>query len=241
MDSGAADLGMADRPARTVQRVQTPRGELVLREAAGRYEIISNGVFLMDTSAGDSERLLVDAAVARCAAPAPRLLIGGLGVGFSLCQAVGYPHLAAIDVVEIEPTVIDWHGRYLRHLTGAALADPRVRVIAADILDFLAGTGDRYGAGDRYDDDDRYDAICLDTDNGPGWLVFDSNAEVYQSRGLDLGYARLRPAGLLAVWSAARDNGFEDRLRSRFGVVEVLATPRERGEPDVVYLARRTG
>jgi len=69
-------------------------------------------------------------------------------------------------VVEIEPTVIDWHGRYLRHLTGVALADPRVRVIAADILDFLDSAGDRY------------DAICLDTDNGPGWLVFDRNAEV---------------------------------------------------------------
>ena len=219
-----------------LDRVGTGRGELVLRAFAGRYEIISNGVFLMDTADGASERALVDAAVARCAVPAPRLLIGGLGVGFSLLRAVGHRHLAAIEVVEIEPALIGWHRTHLRHLTAAALADPRVRVIEADILDWLAGSvPDPDGTGATAG----YDAICLDTDNGPNWLVSPDNADLYAARGLDLAAARLRPGGVLAVWSASPDDGYRQRLARHVGPVEVLAVPHRRGEPDLVYLARR--
>jgi spermidine synthase len=217
-----------DVPA-TIDRVGTTRGELVLRKAGDRFEIISNGVLLMDTSDGTSERLLVDAAVTRCTAPTPRLLIGGLGVGFSLVQAVMYEHLAAIDVVEIEATVIDWHERYLNHLTGDAVHDPRVRIIAADILAWLE------------QNTDRYDVICLDTDNGPNWLVSESNGDVYEARGIDLAYRLLEPGGLLTVWSASRDRAYEERLRDRFVDIEILETPHVRGAPDVVYVVRRPG
>jgi spermidine synthase len=213
------------RPPVVLDRVQTQRGELVLREADGRFEVISNGVFLMDTSDGTSERLLVDAAVSRCGATAPRLLIGGLGVGFSLRRAVSHAHVARIDVVEIEATVIEWNARYPRLLGGEAMADPRVRVVEADLVGWLGSTPDRY------------DAICLDIDNGPNWLVFDANAAAYTAGGIDLAHRCLRPGGVLAVWSASRDPGFEQRLRTRFGDVETLLTPRPRGEPDVVYVA----
>ncbi|WP_018586971.1 spermidine synthase [Salinispora arenicola] len=210
----------------TLDRVTTSRGELVLRETNGHYEVISNGVFLMDTSDGRSERLLVDAAVHRCTTPAPRLLVGGLGVGFSLVRAVEYTHLAAIDVVEIEAAVIGWHTSHLRHLTSRAMADPRVRIVEADILAWMADTGDQY------------DAICLDTDNGPNWLVFEANAELYGHRGLDLVVRRLRPGGVLAIWSASRDDSFEQRLRGRFGDLVTLETPTDTGAPDVVYVVR---
>jgi spermidine synthase len=209
-----------------LERVLTERGELVLREAEGRLEIISNGVFLMDTSDGTSERLLVDAALSRCAAPAPHLLIGGLGVGFSLARAVMHDVIAAVDVVEIEPTVIAWHEQYFRHITGDALKDSRVRVINGDIAQWLART------------DEHYDVICLDTDNGPNWLVFDGNAALYTERGQDLIAGRLRPGGVLAVWSASRDPAFEQRLSNRFSVVEILETPHVRAQPDVVYVTR---
>src|SRR5262249_22638221 len=145
----------AAEPPTVLERATTERGELVLRARDGHFEVISNGVFLMDTSDGRSERMLVDAAVERTSAAAPRVLVGGLGVGFSLVRAAADARVATVDVVEIEPSLIEWHARYLRHITGAALADPRVRVIASDILRWLAGTADRY------------DAICLDTDNGP--------------------------------------------------------------------------
>jgi len=89
-----------------VERVTTPRGELVLRQDGEHFEVISNGVFLMDTRDGRSERLLVTAALA--AHPEPRsLLIGGLGVGFSLAAAVADSRLREITVVEIEPVLID--------------------------------------------------------------------------------------------------------------------------------------
>lgn len=213
-------------PPETVDRVQTSRGELVLRRCGERFEIVSNGVFLMDTSDGTSERLLVDAAVERSPAAAPRLLIGGLGVGFSLQRAIGYPRLAAIDVVEIEPTVIRWHEQHLGAITADAMRDPRVAVHEANAIDWLArSTG-------------RYDIVCLDTDNGPNWLVFEANAGLYDASGLDLAYASLRNDGVLAVWSANRDLDFEERVRARFGNLEVLETPRDRGAPDVVYIAR---
>lgn len=208
-----------------VERVQTERGELVLRETDGRWEIISNGVFLMDTSDGSSERLLVDAAVGACATTAPRMVIGGLGVGFSLMAAVAYEHLAAIDVVEIEPAIIAWHGRHLRSLSGPALQDPRVRVIEADIAGWLRSEANRY------------DIICLDIDNGPNWLVFEANAAVYDDAGLDLAGRRLRPGGVLAIWSASRDGAFEKRLAARFSETRTLEVERDRGAPDVVYLA----
>jgi spermidine synthase len=202
----------------------TERGELVLRRQGDRFEIISNGVFLMDTGDGTSERLLIDAALARCPAPQPRLLIGGLGVGFSLRQACRYEQIRAIDVVEIEPAIVHWHRQFLSGLTGAALSDPRVEVVVADITDWLTGAT-------------QYDAICLDTDNGPNWLVFAANEAVYSRGGLRTLRSRLAPGGVVAVWSAQPDPAFEARLAMEFAAVEVLETAKPRGGPDIVYLA----
>jgi len=212
----------------TIDRTTTERGELVLRRVGERYEIISNGVFLMDSVDGSSERLLVSAAVDRCTASAPRVLIGGLGLGFSLMHAVGIDNVDAIDVVEIEPTIVAWHRHHLHDLSGAAIGDPRVSIIVGDLIDHLAAPGNPY------------DVICIDTDNGPNWLVFDDNAAIYARTGLELAHQSLRPAGVLAVWSASRDIAFEDRLRAQFTDIELVEVVRPRGGPDVIYLARRT-
>jgi len=217
----------ADQP-QVLDRALTERGELVLRQRpGGHFEIISNGVFLMDTSDGRSERQLIAAAAARTPASAPDLLIGGLGVGFSLIHAVRETAAAHIDVVEIEPVIIGWHRKHLRSLTESSIADARVRIIEADLADWLR-TADR-----------DYDVICLDTDNGPNWLVFEANEGLYSDAGLDLIGSRLRPDGVVAVWSAAADPAFEARLRARFRRVDVLTTPVRRGVPDVVYVATR--
>jgi spermidine synthase len=208
---------------RVVDRVVTERGEIVLRRRGDDFEIISNGVFLMDTRGGTSERLLVSAAIDAAASP-DEVLIGGLGVGFSLDEAVRSPRPAAITVVEIEPTVIAWH---CEHLASAALADPRVRVVRADLLADLAGRSDRY------------DVICLDIDNGPEWTVTDHNRSLYDHAGLALLRERLRPGGVLAVWSAAESAGFAARLHRVFAAVTALPVPVPRGVPDVVYIAHR--
>jgi spermidine synthase len=212
----------------TVQRLATPRGELVLRRDGEHYEIISNGVFLMDTRGGRSERDLVRAALEPCAGPA-RLLLGGLGVGFSLAEALGAPNVASVTVVEVEPAVVGWHrgGGPLAPFSAGGLADPRVTVLVADVAGWLA-------AGD-----DRYDAICLDVDNGPEWTVTPDNAALYGEAGLAALGRRLAPGGTLAVWSAAPAPAFERRLQDRYAEVGVRTVPAPRGEPDVIYLAAR--
>ncbi|MDN3356159.1 spermidine synthase [Actinomadura sp. DC4] len=199
-------------------------GELVLRGDGRHLEIISNGMFLMDTRAGESERLLVRAALDRLARPAD-VLIGGLGVGFSLAEALRSPRTRTVTVVEREPAVIGWHATHLRPYSGGALEDPRVRVERADLVGWL-----RTGEGG-------YDVLCLDIDNGPDWTVTEGNAALYDPALLA---GRLRPGGVLAVWSAGAAPAFEERLRERFTDVSALAVPVARGEPDVVYLATRS-
>src|SRR4051794_7752479 len=174
--------------AEVLDRVTTPRGELVLRRADGHLEVISNGVFLMDTRDGRSERLLVTAATGRH--PDPRtVLIGGLGVGFSLVEAVADDRLRHITVVELEPAVVAWHDGPLGVVSGPALADPRVDVRVEDVAAHLRGV------------DSPYDVICLDVDNGPDWTVSEANTALYGDAGTDLLTRALGPDGVLAVWS----------------------------------------
>jgi spermidine synthase len=204
----------------------------VLRRVGEHLEVVSNGVFLMDTRDGRSERLLVRAALDRHPRPR-RLLVGGLGVGFSLVEAVAEPALTAIDVVEIEPDLVAWHASHLRHVTGAALVDPRVQVVVADLRDHL----DTVAGSER----GRYDALCLDVDNGPGWTVFEGNAELYAPAGLERVLDAIEPGGVLAVWSAHASQAFEALLRDRLDDVraETVDVRVDRGEPDVVYVGRK--
>jgi spermidine synthase len=128
-------------------------------------------------------------------------------------------------VLERESAIISWGRGLLRGLHGDALADPRVRCVHADLIEWLGATEARFGA------------ICLDIDNGPEWTVTEGNAALYTESGLELLAARLAPGGVVAVWSAAASEAFADRLRHRFGTVEVLTVPVPRGEPDVVFVA----
>jgi spermidine synthase len=219
-ETEAADWSPTEATS-VIDRAVTERGEIVLRRRGDDYEIISNGVFLMDTRNGESERLLVSAALDACAAP-DDVLIGGLGVGFSLDEAVRSASPKSISVVEIEPTVITWHRD---HFGASGLADPRVRVVRADLMDHLTGRADEY------------DVICLDVDNGPEWTVTDDNRAIYGDHGLSLLRSRLRPGGVLAVWSAAESSAFASRLAAKFGRVTTMRVPVPRGAPAVVYVA----
>lgn len=216
-------------PSVVDRREHGPYGEVVLRTHDGNLQIIANGTFLMDTSDGRSERLLVDAALAALPPdhPAPTVLIGGLGVGFSLARALAEPRWQRITVVEREPAVVDWHreGRFEPYC-GRALADPRVRLVAQDLTAYLAGTADTY------------DALCLDIDNGPDWTVTENNGTLYSPSGLTVCRGRLNPGGVLAVWSAQPSAAFEAVLRAAgFAAVRTLEVPVARGVPDVVHVA----
>ncbi|GGS84732.1 MULTISPECIES: spermidine synthase [Streptomyces] len=216
-----------------LDRREGPYGEVVLRRHGELLQIIANGCFLMDTSDGRSERLLVDAALAALPAgrPAPHVLIGGLGVGFSLAHAAAGPRWGRITVVEREPAVIDWHrDGPLAGLTREALADPRTEIVEADLVAYVNETSDTY------------DALCLDIDNGPDWTVTEGNEGLYGPSGL-AGCARLlRPGGVLAVWSAQPSPVFEETLRNAgFQQVRTEEIPVARGVPDVVHLGVRAG
>lgn len=234
-----------DQPAaRVVSRVQGRAGELVLRERGQGYEIISNGVFLMDTSDGRSERLLVRSALEAIddglagggtapdgtAGPSPsrRILLGGLGVGFSLAEALASADVAEVVVVEWEEAVVCWNRTTTGRRTGGGVDDPRVRCEVADLVTWL-----------RRPATDRFDAICLDVDNGPHWTLTPENAWLYTDDGLAECRARLVEGGVLSVWSAEHVPSFEERLGMHFAGVERREVPVARGAPDVVYLARR--
>ncbi|MER5784450.1 spermidine synthase [Streptomyces mobaraensis] len=241
-------------PVTTLDRRDGPHGEVILRRrgpAAGAppvYEIIANGCFLMDTSDGRSERLLVDAALRALPTgrPEPAVLIGGLGVGFSLAHAAAEPRWGRITVVERERAVIDWHREGpLSAVSGAALADPRVRIEEADLLAYLdapvpapAASPDTPAPAPAPASVPDYDAICLDIDNGPDWTVTEDNKGLYSPTGLAACRARLRPGGVLAVWSAQPSERFEEALRNAgFAGVTTEEIIVARGVPDVVHLA----
>ena len=214
-----------DRPVVLARHV-SPRGELCLRRHGGDLEIISNGVFLMSTASGASERALVDQALARVATPRS-LLLGGLGVGFSLARACAREELRHIAVVEVEDAVVAWHRRYLGARLGDPLDDPRVRLRVADLARWL-----------RWERTARFDAICLDVDNGPDWTVTAGNAALYDARALARWWERLRPGGVLAVWSAHPAPAFAARVEDRFGDVEQVSVPGASGDDHLVLATR---
>ncbi|MDX6594264.1 MAG: hypothetical protein QOJ13_3460 [Gaiellales bacterium] len=186
--------------------------------------MIADGTFLMDTRDGRSERLLVREAIA--GRDVVRMLIGGLGVGFSLDEALSAAEVHEVVLVEVEPTVVAWAGTHLRGLNRHGVDDPRVELVVADMFDALDSL------------QGRFDAICLDTDNGPGWLVHPENARLYTDAALERLAGLLQPGGRLAVWAAAPDDAFEARLREHFAAVTTRSIPVARGPGDVIYLAR---
>ncbi|MFE7760153.1 spermidine synthase [Streptomyces sp. NPDC057438] len=224
-------MPITDEPE-VIDRREGPHGEVVLRRHGELLQIIANGCFLMDTSDGRSERLLVDAALdALGDRSRPSVLIGGLGVGFSLAHAAADPRWGTITVVEREPSVIEWHrAGPLAEVSAEALTDPRTEIVEADLVAYVNETSDTF------------DALCLDIDNGPDWTVSESNENLYSPAGLASCARVLRPGGVLAVWSAQPSPEFEETLRNAgFQQVRTEEIEVARGVPDVVHLAVRPG
>jgi spermidine synthase len=200
-------------------------GELVLRRHGGHHELVVDGSFLMDTRDGRSER-----ALARCAlvaAPRPhRVLVGGLGMGFTLAEALADPRVRRVDVVELEPVLFGWHRRFLGQLSGAALADPRTHLQVGDVVAEVEAAPPG-----------SWDAVCLDVDNGPDWLARPQNARLYRPAGLHALARALAPDGALAVWSAAPAPDLEARLREVFADVWAIPVESRTDRPDWVLLA----
>lgn len=213
-------------PPDRLERCTTPRGELQLQRRGEHLEVISNGSFLMATYNGASERELVRLAMG-AARQVGRVLIGGLGVGYSLAEALLHSDVEHALVIEVEQTVIRWQREYFAKYAGHVQDDLRVETIAADLTEWLGGA------------DEVFDVICLDIDNGPTWLVSESNGWLYSEDGLCRLGEVLAPGGVVAFWSASRVDAFADTLRRRFhDVRQCSVATGVGGEPDWIYLAR---
>ena len=188
---------------------------------------------LMNSRLGGSEKALASLAVKRLGdRPEPRVLIGGLGMGFTLRAALA--ELGAdgqVVVVELVPAVIDWARGPMGEIFEGSLAESRVRLHQGDVADLIAAA--------RSD----YDAILLDVDNGPGAVGRAANDGLYSMGGLAAARRALRPGGVLAVWSAGPNADFIRRLgKAGYKVEEapVRATGTARGARHVIWLATPT-
>jgi spermidine synthase len=193
------------KPWDVLGRTRTPDGtELTLTRHTSEYLILANGQSLMSSRMHGSEDALATIGCRRARTlTRPRVLVGGLGMGFTLRAALDcLPPDALILVAELVPAVVEWNHGPLGALASHPLDDPRVRVEAGDVAAIL-----RSNPG-------RFDAVLLDVDNGPVALTASSNAGLYSSQGVAAARASLTPGGVLAVWSASDDRRFVRRLRA---------------------------
>jgi spermidine synthase len=217
------------KPTRLLATAATPDGRpLTLHEHDGDFLIRVAGVELMSTRQHRSEERLAEAACGPLTgAPAARVLVGGLGMGFTLRAVLGIVRRdARVVVSELLPAVVAWNRDPAYRLAGDALADPRVDLIVGDVATVMKRQ--------------RFHAILLDVDNGPSSLSTAANDRLYSAAGIAKARAALEPGGCLAVWSAADDPGFVDRLRSAgFDVaVERVPTHATGGSRATLFIGR---
>ena len=192
-------------------------GKLLLYKRGTEFSIRVDGCELMNSRAHGSEDALAELACAKIAdRPRPRILIGGLGMGYTVAAALNRTGPEARFVVaELVPEVVEWNRGSLAHLAGHPLKDARVDVRVTDVARLLQARPKAY------------DAILLDVDNGPNGLTRKDNDWLYSPEGLGAAFAALRPAGVLAIWSASHDQSFSKHLRvAGFEVTEVRARAR---------------
>jgi spermidine synthase len=210
-------------------------GELRLMQRGTEFSIFAGATELMSSRLSGSEEALASMTCARMIGrPAPHVLIGGLGMGFTLRTALAIVGAdATVTLAELVPEVVAWARGPLAAIHGESLSDPRLKVFEGDVGDLIAGASERY------------DAILLDVDNGPAGLTRGGNDDLYDAYGLGEARKALRPGGVLAVWSAAPDPAFEKRLRATGFSVEdhrVRANARGRsGARHVIWLATKLG
>jgi len=222
-------------PWQQIDTARVPGAEVELRlmRRGAEFSMMLGQNELMNSRLIGSEQALATLACKRIeAVKRPHLLIGGLGMGFTLRAALAVlGSEARIVVAELVPAVIDWARGPMAEVFGNSLADPRASIRSADVLDVIQSHISAF------------DAILLDVDNGPEGLIRRANDALYDSKGLKAIRRALRPGGVLAVWSSGPNPAFSKRLRAAgFDVNEVgvRATARRAGARHVIWFATRT-
>ena len=208
-------------------------GKMKLYQRAFEFSISVKNEELMNSRMHGSEDALAELTCNRIAdRKNPRVLIGGLGMGFTLSAAL--EHLgenAHVVVAELVPAVVQWNRTHLSELAGRPLEDPRVTVRESDVRLVIK------------EQSAAYDAILLDVDNGPDGLTHEGNDRLYTHGGLAAIKTALKPGGILGVWSAEPDKSFSKRLRgSGFGMKEISVRARGKrgGRRHTIWLAEKT-
>jgi len=222
------------KPFHNLAQTRTADGSLFsLHEHDGDFFLKLNGRQLMSSSSTMSELLLAELPCKRlCAEAAPCVLIGGLGLGFSLRRVLELVRAGAtVQVAELLPEVVAWNREFLGAVNGKLLDDPRVQVLVADVFEVI-----------RLARPASYDAILLDVDNGPTSLVQAKNSRLYDRRGFGLIRRALKAEGRVAFWSACAEPAFPHELgRSGFHAEVFPVKPHERAKraAHCIYVAQR--
>ncbi|MFS3128024.1 hypothetical protein ACLM5J_06430 [Nocardioides sp. Bht2] len=223
---------MSEIAYREIARAESPRGEVVLRErrtegASTVVELRVNGVFVMDTVETTSERALATVALAQVTDPA-HVLVGGLGLGFTLREVLDDQRVQKVTCVELEESLVGWMRDGTLAHGPAILADQRVELVTADVAQVLTEAGA-----------DTFDLVLLDVDNGPDYLVHDTNGSLYQTPLLALAARATRQ--VLVVWSAAESNALHQAMTEATGNCTAHSydiTLNERAETYWLYVSR---
>lgn len=220
------------KPQVQLAEARAPDGaRLTLHAHDGHFVVRADGQALMHSALAESEERLGElAAEAARGKAAARVLVGGLGLGFTLRRALaGLGAKGRVEVAELLPEVAEWNRTFLRELNGGCLDDARVSVRIGDVAAALGRA--------------KWDVIALDVDNGPAAMVRADNASLYDRRGVERLLAALRPGGRLLVWSAGPDRAFERRLAAAgFATVRTDAAragARARSRGYVIFVAER--
>jgi len=222
------------KPTEVLARERTPEGdELVLSRRDGAYSLSVGGEELMTSRVHGSEEALARLACAAIAEKkTPRVLVGGLGFGYTLRAALDHlPRGAAVTVYEVFASLLGWNRGLLADLAGRPLEDRRVTAVQADVQTLL----------DRRDNRERFDAILLDVDNGPQAFTLRSNNSLYTAEGLGRLSRSLTAGGVLAIWSSSPSPEFQRRLRKAGFEAKAESVPTRRGgkRRDTIFLGKR--
>ena len=215
-------------PWEIVERAAGPGGaEWALARRGDEWVVRAGGRVLMSSRQHGSEEALAALALGRLGdgrrkgrapAPSPTVLVGGLGLGFTLRAALDrLPQDARVVVAELVSPLVEWNRTHVAHLAGRPLDDPRTRLQQGDVLARIA---EAKGA---------FDAILLDVDNGPSPVAHPANERLYGGKGVRACRDALRAGGVLAVWSAGPDERYRERLEKAGLAAEVQAVPARSG------------
>ena len=211
----------------------TPDGaELTLHSHDTHFYLRVNRQPLMGTNASESEKVLAELACVRLGKGEGRVLIGGLGFGFTLRRVLELVGPAAhVQVAELLPQVVAWNREHLSAVNGHLLDDKRVEITVDDVFQVISRAPKAH-----------YDAILLDVDNGPIAMVQDGNARLYQTQGFSAIMHALKPGGRVTFWSASTDHAFAKRLTKAGFKVETVAAkayPQAKRCTHTIFVAER--